>query len=279
MVSFSKQFSMLIIVSCGQAFALITRGIDMSIGAMMAWTSMVLGAVTVGTGNFALGLLAAAIVVLLFGLLNGVVIGGFGADAFIITLGMMYVCRGSALLINDGQPYFGFPDAFQWLTSGTLFGIPVMFIFSILIALFFQTVLTRTRTGRHITALGGNREGAIFSGVNVSFSHGAAYMLSAILAGVAGVVMASRMFSAQPNMGMSAHLEATSAAIIGGISLSGGRGDIFGVLLGAFLLTVVANGMNIIGVSSYNQDTVLGLVLIVALILDRFRQIAMEQSK
>jgi ribose transport system ATP-binding protein len=279
LTNFSRQLSLLIVISCGQAFALITRGIDMSIGSMMALTSMVLAAITISSGSIVIGLLAAAAAVLLLGILNGVFIGGLDTDAFVITLGMMYVCRGGALVIGNGQPVFGLPEWFAWVAKGQLGVIPVLLIIAIVVAVVFQIILTRTSVGRHITALGGNREGAIFSGVNVSLRLGTAYVFSALLAGMAGLMMASRMFSGQPNMGISAHLEATTAAIIGGISLVGGRGDIFGVVLGAILLTVVSNGMNIIGVSSYNQDTVLGLVLIFALILDRLRQIALEKNR
>lgn len=277
--NFSKQFGVLMIIACGQALALITRGIDMSIGAMMAWTSMVLAGVTVATGSFTLGLLAAIVAVLLFGVFNGVIIGGLGADAFIITLGMMYVCRGLALMANEGQPFTGLPSWFAVLSKGDIAGVPFIFLYAVIIAVLFQIVLTRTRAGRHITALGGNREGAIFSGVNVNLRVGTAYLLSACLAGMAGLIMASRMFSGQPNMGMSAHLEAITAAILGGISLAGGRGDIAGVVVGAVLLTTINNGMNLTGVATYTQDTVLGMVLIFALILDRMRQIAIEKTK
>lgn len=277
--NFSRQFGILIIIACGQALALITRGIDMSIGAMMAWTSMVLAGVTVATGSFTLGLVAAIVAVLLFGIFNAIVIGGMGADAFIITLGMMYVCRGLALNLNEGQPFTGLPSWFGQLAKGDLFGIPYVFIYAVIIAILFQIILTRTRAGRHITALGGNKEGAVICGVNVNLRHGTAYLLSACLAGLAGIIMASRMFSGQPNMGMGAHLEAVTAAILGGISLAGGRGDIAGVVLGAVLLTTINNGMNLAGVASYTQDTVLGLLLIFALILDRMRQIAIEKIK
>ncbi len=277
--NFSKQFGILMIVACGQALALITRGIDMSIGAMMAWTSMVLAGVTVATGSFTLGLVAAIVAVLLFGAFNGIVIGGIGADSFIITLGMMYVCRGLALTVNEGQPFTGLPTWFAVLAKGDIVGVPLMFIYAVIIAVLFQIVLTRTRAGRHITALGGNREGAIFSGVNVNLRMGTTFMLSACLAGLAGIIMAARMFSGQPNMGMSSHLEAVTAAILGGISLAGGRGDIAGVVLGAVLLTTINNGMNLTGVATYTQDTVLGMVLIFALVLDRLRQIAIEKIK
>lgn len=273
----SRQLSILLLVSAGQTFALITRGLDMSMGAVMAITSMVAAAVGLGSGSLFLGIVAGLLVAFVFGCISGTMIAGLKADDFIVTLGIMYVARGSALLVNDGQPIFGFPSWFSYLSDGKVGPVPFVVILALVCAGVCQILLTKTRFGRHIAAIGGNIDGARIAGVNVSFTMGSGYVISAVLAGIAGLVMAARFFSAQPNMGATSHLEAIAAAVIGGISLAGGRGDIVGVVSGVLVIGILSNGMNIMQISAHAQLVVMGVVLILALIIDRIRIISQER--
>jgi len=275
----SRQLAILLLVASAQTFAIITRGIDMSIGAMMALVSMFTGLVGIATGSFVVGIYAGLLVAVIMGCLSGTIIGGLGADSFIVTLGVMYIARGSALMINDGQPIFGFPSWISYISDGKVGPIPFMVILAVLCAGICQIILTRTRFGRHITAVGGNMDGAKVSGVRVGLCIGSGYMVSAVLAGIAGIIMTARFFSSQPNLGSGAHLEAVTVAIIGGISLAGGRGDILGVFTGVLVIGILSNGMNIINVPAYSQLVIMGTVLILSLIIDRMRQIAFEKQK
>ncbi len=268
----SHQVSILLIISIAQAFAIITRGVDMSVGSTMAIVSMIVGIVGLGTGNFLLGILAGLLVGVLAGLLNAAIIGSLGADPFIVTLGVMYIGRGTSMLVNDGQSISGFPSWFAYISDGKLGPVPVVVIIALFFAVICQIVITKTRFGRYLTAIGGNADGARISGVRVGFFKGAGYLMSAVLSGFIGIVMTARFLSSQPNLGISAHLETITAAIIGGISLEGGRGDVWAVLTGVLLIGILSNGMNITRVPVYIQLIVMGGVLIFSLILDYFKR-------
>lgn len=272
----SLQLSILLLLASAQAFAIITRGVDMSIGSNIALVSMVLGIVGIGT-NMVWGMAAGIMVALVLGLLNGLIIGGMRVDPFIITLSSMYMARGFALMVKNGQPVYGFPRWFSFISDGQLGPVPFLVILALVFAAVCQITLTRTRFGRHLAAIGGNTDGARIAGVNVGLRTGAGYVMSALLAGVAGIVLSARLFSGQPTLGSGSHLEAITAAIIGGISLDGGRGDIVGVAMGVLVIGILSNGMNIINVPAYTQLVIMGGVLNLSLIVDRLRLMARQE--
>jgi rhamnose transport system ATP-binding protein len=277
-INLSRQLSILLILSIAQSFAIITRGVDMSIGSTMALVSMTVGLVGLGSGSLPLGILAGLAVGMLVGIFNGAVIGCLKVDPFIVTLGVMYIGRGTSLLVNDGQPVFGFPTWISYISEGTISVVPFLVILASAVALICQVAFTKTRFGRHITAIGGNIDGARIMGVRVGVLTGAGYVLSGILSGIAGIILTARFFSSQPTLGSGAHLEAITAAIIGGMSLDGGRGDVWGVLTGVLVIGILSNGMNITNVPAYTQLVVMGGALILSLIIDRIRQIALEKQ-
>jgi ABC-type sugar transport system ATPase subunit/ribose/xylose/arabinose/galactoside ABC-type transport system permease subunit len=267
----SMQVSILLILSIAQAFAVITRGIDMSVGSTMAIVSMTMGLVGLATGNLPLGILVGLLVAILAGVVNMGVIGGLRADPFIMTLGVMYIGRGVALMSNDGQPVVGFPSWFSYIADGKIGPVPFMVVLVLMITVICQVVFTRTRFGQHLKAIGGNIDGAMVSGVKVGRCMGYGYIVSAFLAGIGSIIVTARFFSSQPNMGSSVVLETITAVIIGGMSLEGGRGDVIAVLIGVLMIGILSNGMNISNVPAYTQLVIMGAVLILSLIVDRMR--------
>lgn len=263
----------LLIVAVGLTFVLLVGGFDLSVGGMLAIAGVVLG-LLVGSGlnayaSIALVLVGACVVGFLT---NGLLIGRVGLSFFVVTLGTMSIFRGTALLLTDGES-IGLYDQPQitWLGSGEVLGLPV----SVWIALTVFTValmVTRyTGYGRMLYAAGGNPEAARLAGIDTRTVRASAYVICAGLAAVAGVVMSGRLASASPTSGMGIELAAAAAVLLGGTSFAGGQGGMFGTLLGALFLGVLANGLTISQVSSFWQGVVSGVVLIIAVTLDWLR--------
>ena len=269
-----NQLCILWLLATAQTFALITRGIDLSVGSIMALVGMVVGITGMATDNMVIGMIAGVGVGALCGLFNGAISGGLNVEPFIVTLGTMYMLRGAALVVNDGQPISGFPKWFSFIDQGYIGSIPFLVIITVVICIFSHIILDRTRFGRHMMAIGGNIEGARISGVKVDRGKCIGYVISGVLAGVVGIILASRLFSAQPTIGGSAYLEGMAAAVIGGVSFLGGRGNILALLKGVLVIGLLSNGLNILHVSTYTQFIFMGGVLVVAVIIDRLREIA-----
>jgi len=190
----------------------------------------------------------------------------------VVTLGMMSVAQGLALLISGGVPIFNLPDEFNgYLGIGMIGGIPVPLIVAAVIVVVTFVMLTRTRIGRYFYALGGNEEAARLSGIPVKFYSCLAYILCGTLAGITGVMLTARVASGEPNLGAQLPLESIAAAVIGGVSLRGGEGSIIGAIFGAVLIVLIRNGMDLINISSYVQMIVMGCLLIFAVVMDQFR--------
>lgn len=274
--SLSIQLSILLFLAIAETFTIITRGVDMSVGATIALVSMVVGVIGINY-NIYLGLFAGITAAFLLGLFNSFFVGGMKMDPFIVTLGCMYVGRGFALLANDGHTLSGFPQWFSFIADGKIGPVPFLVILAVIFAVICQVIITKTKLGCQLTAIGGNSDGARVTGIKVGLQKGKGYIISALLAGVAGIALTSRLFSSQPTLGSGAHLEAITAAIIGGISLAGGRGDIIGAMTGVLVVGILANGMNIIRVSAYTQLVVMGAVLILSLIIDSMKTAAQEK--
>jgi ribose/xylose/arabinose/galactoside ABC-type transport system permease subunit len=187
---------------------------------------------------------------------------------FIATLGMMSVARGAALLYTQGRPISGFPDSFRFLATGELFHIPMPVIIMGGIYAIAHFLLSRTKLGRYTYAIGGNEQAAHLSGVNVRYYKMLVYGISGLLSSMAAVILSARLNSAQPIAGIMYELDAIAATVIGGTSLMGGEGKILGTLIGALIMGVLRNGLNLLDVSSYVQQTIIGLVIISAVFLD-----------
>ncbi|UCH09036.1 MAG: ribose ABC transporter permease, partial [Fidelibacterota bacterium] len=263
-----QQTSINAIIAVGMTFVIISAGIDLSVGSIVAFSGVVLASVLQTAVPVPLALVAGLAVGTLFGLTNGVLITYGKLPPFISTLGMMSVARGAALLYTSGRPISGFEPSFRFLATGEILFIPVPVVIMVLVYLAAHVVLTRTKLGRYTYAIGGNEEAALLSGVNVKLYKTMVYGLSGMLSGLAAIILTARLNSAQPIAGMMYELDAIAATVIGGTSLMGGEGRVVGTLIGALIMGVLRNGLNLLGVSSFVQQTVIGSVIILAVLMD-----------
>ena len=277
----ARQSVYLVLVSLGQMIVLITGGFDLSVGTAVALTSVVSAIAMVSLASMfpdmvwlvillgALGGLAAAF---LIGCLNGIGVAQFGVSPFIMTLGVQSVGAGTALFLTGGVPVSGLPYEFGNLFGfGRILGMPVPVIIAVIAIVAIWILMNRTRLGAHIYAVGGNAKAAHLSGVDTKRVLFFAYALSALLASVAGLLLTARVESGETNLGGSVALESIAACVIAGVSLRGGIGRVENVVLGAFFIVLVQNGMNIAQIGSYMQMVLLGSLLILAVILDQLR--------
>ena len=265
-----RQVSINAVISFGMTLTILLGGIDLSVGSILA-VSSVLIAIALKGGYAAgvatpLGVLAGAAM----GAVNGLLITKGRVAPFIATLGMMTLLRGAALVLSQGSPISGFPsDFFARLGGGYLADfIPLPVVWMLLLFALFWFLLSKTVFGRHVYATGGNAEAAGLSGVNTNRVQIIAYTLSGAMAAVAGIILTSRLDSAQPTAGAGYELDAITAVVLGGTSLSGGRGWIFGTLVGAVLIGVLNNGLNLLGVSAFYQQVIKGAVILLAVLLN-----------
>jgi ribose/xylose/arabinose/galactoside ABC-type transport system permease subunit len=264
--------SILIILAVAQSFVITTGGIDLSISA-----TMTLGAVGFGLSwQAGWGFWASAIIAILssgvVGLANGLLIARGKVTDFIATLGTLSVATGLALILTFGKPISITSLELLKLTTGTLwiFGFP--FLIAALIAVVFWFVMFRTRFGLHVQAVGGSEEAAVANGVNASRVRIAVYLLGAVLAGIAAILLVARVGAAEPAINTSYLLNSIAAVVLGGVALTGGRGKIVGPVLGALLLTALTNGLTLLGVSQFYQPLAVGLVVVLAALLTRFQK-------
>lgn len=258
------------ILALGATFVIGSAGIDLSLGSILAFAGVIGALVAAKLGLpwwFAVPacLLAGA----LAGWINGLVTTFGRVPAFVATLGMMGVARGIALLITDGQAIFGLPNALIWLGQGRPFGIPVPAIVFILAAIILHFVLSWTRFGRHTLVIGDNERGARAMGVPVRSLRIKIYTLSGVMAGLAGLMTMARVNAGDPTAGMNAELAAITAAIIGGTNLFGGRATILGTVIGALIMGVLQNGLNLLAIPAFWQQISIGMVLVIAVWFDQ----------
>jgi ribose transport system permease protein len=265
-----RQVSMLGIVAVGVTCVMITGGIDISVGSMLSLINVTAAIMMVKMNVHPVIASALAIGVgSLIGLINGLIITKLDVPPLIETLAMMTVIRGVSFILTNGLPVYGFPVSFSVIGQGYFLGIPIPVIIMAAIIALGAFVLKKTYIGRHLFAIGGNEEAARLSGIDVQKTKILVYVASGFLAGIAGIILLSRISSGQPNTGQGFEMDVVTAVVLGGVSISGGQGSIFGVLMGVIIMGLLSNGMIIIGVSEYYQWVVKGLVLIAAVALDR----------
>jgi ribose transport system permease protein len=268
LLNVAQQTSINAIIAAGMTFVIISAGIDLSVGSILAFTGVVLGSLVTRGFPLPVCIVGALALGLICGFLNGALISFGRLPPFIATLGMMSVARGGALLYTQGRPISGFPDSFRSLATGEVFHIPMPVIIMGIIYAIAHFLLSRTKLGRYTYAIGGNEQAAHLSGVNVRFYKMLVYGISGLLSAMAAVILSARLNSAQPIAGIMYELDAIAATVIGGTSLMGGEGKIVGTLIGALIMGVLRNGLNLLDVSSYIQQTIIGLVIISAVFLD-----------
>ena len=263
-----QQTSINAIVAVGMTFVIISAGIDLSVGSVLAFAGVVMATAIKAGLPLAVAIAAGLVTGALCGLVNGLLITRGKIPPFIATLGMMSVARGAALLFTNGRPVSGFTSEFRTLATGKFLIFPMPVILMVAVYLAGHFLLTRTKVGRYTYALGGNEEATQLSGVDVYFHKTVAYTLSGLTSGIAAVVLTARLNSAQPIAGLMYELDAIAATVIGGTSLMGGEGTLVGTLIGALIMGVLRNGLNLLEVSSFLQQIVIGSVIIVAVLVD-----------
>jgi ribose transport system permease protein len=266
-----RQVSINAVIAFGMTLTILLGGIDLSVGSILAVSSVLAAMIMTGGHGAVLAVAVAILAGAAMGSLNGVVIAKGKVAPFIATLGMMTLLRGLALVFANGSPISGFSSNF-FATLGDgyvarLIPVPVVLMLAMFAVFWF--VLGRTVFGRHVYATGGNAEAAKLSGVNTDRVQILVYTVSGAMAALAGVVLTSRLDSAQPTAGAGYELDAITAVVLGGTSLAGGRGWICGTLVGALLIGVLNNGLNLMGVSAFYQQVVKGSVILLAVLLDR----------
>ncbi len=269
LLNIARQVSINAIIAAGMTFVILTAGIDLSVGSVLAFSGAIIAGLLSTGQPLLIGIAAGLVLGAVLGLVNGLIVTRGGVQPFIATLAMLTIARGATLVYTDGRPITGLPDAFVWLGAGDVGSIPVPVIIMALVFFAAYVVLTQTVLGRYIYAIGGNEEAARLSGVNVTLYKTLAYVLSGVLAAASGIILTARLNSAQPTAGGGYELDAIAAVVLGGTTLAGGEGSITGTLLGAFIIGVLNNGLNLLNVSSFYQQVVKGVVILLAVLLDR----------
>ena len=268
LLNVAQQTSINAVIAVGLTFVIISGGIDLSVGSLVAFSGVVTASLLQRAVPVPLALLAGLMTGLACGLVNGLLITFGRLPPFIATLGIMSVARGGSLLYTDGRPVSGFGEEFRWIATGEILRVPVPVVIMIVVYVIAHFVLRRTPFGRYLFAMGGNEEAALLSGVRVRLHKTLVYGVCGLLSALAAVMLTARLNSAQPIAGINYELDAIAATVIGGTSLLGGQGSVVGTLIGALIMGVLRNGLNLLGVSSFIQQVVIGAVIILAVLLD-----------
>lgn len=262
------------LIAFGMTFVILTGGIDLSVGSILALSSA-LTAGLLGSGMpVTLAILISLILGCILGMMNGLLISYGKLAPFIVTLATMTIFRGATLVYTNGNPITkGLSDTFlfQFLGQGYIVGIPFPVIIMFIVFIILYVLLHKTAFGKSVYAIGGNEKAAYISGVKLNKVKIIIYSISGIMASISGLIITSRLSSAQPTAGASYEMDAIAAVVLGGTSLSGGKGRILGTLIGALIIGVLNNGLNIIGVSAFWQQVVKGVVILIAVLIDRFK--------
>ena len=261
------QSSINTMIAVGMTLVIMTRGIDLSVGSMVGLTSMITASVL--PHNLFLGIAAGMLLGLVCGLINGLMIAKLKLPDFIVTLGMLSIYRGAALIYTDGKPIYGIDETFRSIFAGELFGIPTPVLLAVAIAVAAFLLVQYTALGEQIIAVGGNEEAARLSGINTDRVKICVYAISGLLSAVAGFVLIGRVGAAEPIGGNGFELQAIGAAVIGGASLFGGEGNPLGSLIGALTLGAMQNGLTLMNVPSFWQFVATGAVVILAVFVDQ----------
>jgi len=270
LLNIAEQTSIIAVVAAGMTFVIITAGIDLSVGSVLAFSGVVMASSLAAGRSIPLALAIGLSVGLVCGIGNGVLISVGRLPPFIATLGMMSIARGAALMFTQGRPISGFSETFRSIASTDVLRVPFPVIVMIGVYFVSHLVLARTKLGRYAYAIGGNETAAHLSGVNVRLYKTAVYGLSGMCSALAAVLLTARLNSAQPIAGIMYELDAIAAVVIGGTSLMGGEGTVAGTLIGALIIGVLRNGLNLLAVSSFIQQIVIGSVIVIAVLLDTF---------
>ncbi|MBT2729570.1 ABC transporter permease [Bacillus sp. ISL-75] len=262
------------IIAIGMTVALVSGAFDLSVGSIMGLASVVAGSLYLAGIEIWSACLVAILVGLICGLINGLFVGKVGLNPFITTLAMMGIARGSAYIFTEGSPLSigGIPESFRFIGTGSIAGVPFMIILLIIGTIAFDYLMRKSEAFRKVFYIGSNEKAAVLSGINVTKIKMGVFVLTALLASIAGIITLARFSVASPTTGDSAELRAIAAAVIGGTSLKGGEGSVFGAVLGVLLLAVINNGLVLLNVSVYWQQFVTFMILLIAVTIDHIGQ-------
>ncbi|GIO25593.1 ABC transporter permease subunit [Ornithinibacillus bavariensis] len=266
-----RQISVNALIAFGMTFVILTAGIDLSVGSILALGSALTAGLLTSGMDPILAIIIGLLIGFVLGAINGLVITKGKVAPFIATLATMTIYRGATLVYTDGRPITGLSDSFsfQMIGKGYVFGIPFPVILMLIAFAILYFILRKTVFGRQVYAIGGNEEAAILSGIKADRVKIWVYSITGMLSVLAGIILTSRLNSAQPTAGSSFELDAIAAVVIGGTSLMGGKGKIVGTLIGALIIGVIDNGLNLLNVSSFYQQIVKGGIILLAVLLDR----------
>ena len=267
------------VIAVGMTMVIITAGIDLSVGSLIALAAVIstlimkkLGGLQAPGWVVLVGFLGGMLCCGIIGAVGGLIVSRFKVAPFITTLSVMMIARGLAFMITEGYSIYQVPKALPWLGQGRSFGVPNTVILLVVLYVTAHIFMAHTRTGRYIYAVGGNQEAARLSGVPVRSVIVFVYVISSLAAGLGGCIQTSQLNTGAPNIGVMYELYVIAAVVVGGTSLSGGSGRILGTLIGAFIISVIQNGMNLLAIESYKQQVVLGAVILGAVLLDKARR-------
>ena len=268
LVNILKQASINGILAFGMMFVIISGGFDMSVGSTVAFSGILAAMLGQGNNPLILALIAALLAGLGVGLINGVGVAVGELPPFIMTLGTMTAVSGLALLASNGKPVIGMSEPYKAIAAGSIAGIPMLAVFLIIVIIICSFVLAKTVYGRRVYACGGNLQAAKVAGINTTAIRISTFAIAGFLAGLCGFLMTSRVTIGQPTAAESYEMDAITACVVGGVSMTGGVGKPWGVVVGTLLITVIANGLDILGVSSHWQKIVKGLIIVLAVLID-----------
>jgi ribose transport system permease protein len=267
----TRQVAVIGILSLAQLLCLLTGNIDLSIGSFLGLFGALLAGLSLPLG-FGPALGVTLLLALAWGLANGFLVSRGVGISVIVTLSTMYIARGITLIYTDGHPIINFPMPYEFLGAGNVGRVPWSLITLLVVAAIIAFVLRQTATGRHLYAVGGNREAARVCGISLTWVTLGVFVSSALLTALAAIVLLGRVASAQPNAGLGMELDSIAAVLIGGASVSGGAGGVVGTLVGVFMLGFINNGLNLLGVSGFYQYVFKGLIILLAVLVDTLQR-------
>lgn len=264
-----RQTSLNAIMAIGMTFVILTGGIDLSVGSVLAFSGIVAAGLSHSGVHALVAIIAGLIIGTVLGFINGLSVTKGNVPPFIATLAMMTMARGATLVYSNGQPKTGLGDSFSFLGNGKILSIPFPVIVLLLVLIIAYYILSQTATGRYIYATGSNERAARLSGIKTDRIKILVYAISGFTAALSGMIVTSMLNSASPTAGTGAELDAIAAVVLGGTSLSGGQGGVAGTIIGALIIGVLNNGLNLLNVSSYYQQLIKGIVILAAVLIDR----------
>lgn len=270
-INIALQASVVLILALGQTLVILTEGIDLSLGPVLGLAGVVMGLLLVSGQPFLVALPAALLVAMLMGGVNGVLVAYAELPPFIVTLGVFGMAMSLAMVMTSGQSVVGLPPEVRWFNEGALLGLPIPIWATLALYLLTLVVLHRTRFGRYVFAIGGNRQALMLSGVPVRLYHALVYVYAGLMAGLASFIMTARTNAAHPTVGVGLEFDAIAAVILGGTSFVGGRGGLSGTVAGALAVATLRNGLNLLGIQAEWQAAAVGVVIILGVAFDSVR--------